>query len=457
MFRRAGRRWFRAMGWILVLTFIVTLTMGVYIKFYEPERHVAEYTLYAVPQNEKENTPAPLGMWMLIRDYNRLLDDDAFRQEVVAQTESNGKTFVSARGNSLDHMIVIRAVGPDAMIAGGLADAVGDKLVAESEERLGITTARTISRTRMLPLPGSMDDYIRLLKTMLITFGVLSLLAILFGSRREPAGWLTAPESLHMPVAGQLAECEKCCEQCARTLAANTKRKRTTACILLDQVDRLTREGAEEAALAIRAAAGGQSCSVAVTGVRAEDPAPVLAVLLGQTLARSGYSVLLLEMDGDDPQLHRYLGVTGRADVVDCLTDDSKLPAALLRTSIANLHLIDCFHGGETVRQAAASPAFRTFVQDALAIYDYVILNAPPAGFGGCAPAVGAAADQTVLVAADRRYTADELNGVDDALRQRAVRLTGVVFTGVVGKQLKKFYGSDGKPYRRQRRDAARA
>ncbi len=457
MFRRAGRRWFRAMGWILLLTFVVTLTMGVYIKFYEPERYIAEYTLYAVPQNEKEDIPAPLGMWMLIRDYNRLLDDEDFRQEVVAETESNGKTFVSARGNSLDHVVVIRAMGPDAMIAGGLADAVGDKLVAESEERLGVTTARTISRTKLLPQPDEMDDYLRIAKTMLITFGVLSLLAILFGSRREPAGWLTLPDTLQMPVIGQLAECGKDCEQCARTLAANAKRKRATICILLDQVDRLTREGAEEAALAIRGAAGGQSCSVAVTGVRAEDPAPVVAVLLGQTLARCGYSVLLMEMDGDDPQLHRYLGITGRADVVDCLLDDSKLPSALLRTSIANLHLIDCFHDGETVRQTATSPAFRTFVQDALAIYDYVIISAPPSGLTSCASAVGAAADQTVLAAADRRYTAQELGGVAASLRQRSVRLTGVIFTGVANKQLKKFYGNDGKPYRRQRKAAAGA
>ena len=126
MFRRAGRRWFRAMGWILLLTFVVTLTMGVYIKFYEPERYIAEYTLYAVPQNEKEDIPAPLGMWMLIRDYNLLLDDETFRQQIVSEHLSDGKTFISARGSSIDHRVVIRASGPDAMIVCGLADAVGD-------------------------------------------------------------------------------------------------------------------------------------------------------------------------------------------------------------------------------------------------------------------------------------------------------------------------------------------
>ena len=134
---------------------------------------------------------------------------------------------------------------------------------------------------------------------------------------------------------------------------------------------------------------------------------------------------------------------------MDCLVDDSQLPLALLRTATPNLHLIDCCHDGETVRQAAASPAFAAFTANALAIYDYVILSAPPAAFGSGAAAVGSAADQTVLVAKNERYTAKELTGVAEGLRQRAVKLSGVVFVGVKKRQLKNVYKADGKAYRK--------
>ena len=94
--RRAGRRWYRSMGWVLILTFIITLAAGIYMHFYEPERCVAEYTLCAVPEPEGQK-PAPLSMWMLLRDINRLLDEDSFRQQVISQTPSDGKTFVKQK------------------------------------------------------------------------------------------------------------------------------------------------------------------------------------------------------------------------------------------------------------------------------------------------------------------------------------------------------------------------
>lgn len=266
---------------------------------------------------------------------------------------------------------------------------------------------------------------------------------------------MTPPAQFELPVVGQVAECSDDCAYCLKQMS---RKKRTQPGYqLLARVDRLVREGLEESALALRSAAGMGSCSIAVTGVRAEDNAPAYAVLLGQTLAEDGYSVLMMDMDGDAPMVGRYLGVAGQVDVVDCLADDSQLSAALLRTGTAHLHLIDCCHHGETVRQAAASPAFATFVHNALAIYDYVILNAPPASFGSGGAAVSAAADQTVLLAQDRRYTAKELTDTAAELCRRSVKLSGVVFVGVKGRQLKSVYKADGRAYRKSRKGAANA
>lgn len=458
MLRRAGRRWRRSLGWILLFTFVITLTVGIYVRFLEPERYTADYLLCAVPAGNDQK-PAPLSMWMLLRDYNRLLDEEAFRRQVVAETVSDGKTFISARGTASDHMVTIRAIGRDAEIVTGLANAVGDRLAADSVRLFGVASAETVHRAELLPAPGLREDLLCMLWAMLLSFAVLSLLAVLFGSRRENVCWQQPPEALELPALGQVAECGRACEACAGKLArgAGKTKKKAPDCKLLTSVDRLVREGVDEIALAVRSRADMQSSSIAVAGVRAEDDAPAVAVLLGQTLAAEGFSVLMLEMDGDQPALRRYLGVTGRVDVCDCLKDSTRLPYALMRTATENLHLIDCCHDGETMRKAAASAQCRVFVRNALTIYDYVILSAPPASFGNGAAAVGSAADQTVLVARDSRYTAKELNSIAVGLRQRAVNLIGVVLSGVKPRQLRSVYQDDGKPYRAEGKDEAQA
>ncbi len=464
MLRRAGRRWYRSLGWILIFTFIITLAAGIYMYFYEPERCSAEYKLCAVPQQEGQK-PAPLSMWMLLRDINHLLDEDTFRRQIVANTSSDGQTFVSAHGSVTDHMVVIRATGTDERIVTGLANAAGDKLALEGTTLLGAASVTTVHRAQMLPAPDRYHNVWRLLWTMVISFAVLSLLAVLFGSRREPVCWYDPPRDLEVPIVGQVAECGRECAACVKEIRkANRRQKKTKdgekveagcACRLSAHVDRLVREGIDETALLLRANAGMKSCSIAVTGVRAEDEAPAVAVLLAETLAGEGYSVLMMEMDGDQPDLRHYLGVNGQTDVLDCLSDGSRLPYAILATNTPNLHVIDCCHDGEAVRRAAASARCRIFVRDALAIYDYVILNAPPASFGNCAAAVGGAADQMLLVAQDRRYTAKELNSVAAGLRQRSVNLIGIMFAGAKKRQLRTVYQEDGRVYRREGKDAA--
>ena len=455
MLRRAGRRWMRSLGWILLFTFIITLTVGVYIRFYEPDKYVADYLLCAVPAQEGQK-PAPLSMWMLLRDYNRILDEDSFRYQIVTQTMSDGSTFICARGSAADHMVTIRAAGRDAAIVTGLCNAVGDRLAAESVSLLGVASAETVHRAELHPQTGLVNDLLRMLGTMLAAFGILSLLAMLFGSRREPVCWNRSVVDLELPVLGQVPECEKTCEACTKELSRSAKKKKPSDCRLLTQVDRLVREGVDEAALAIRSRCGMQSSAIAVTGVRAEDEAPAVAVLLGQTLAEEGYSVLMMEMDGDRPSLRHYLGVAGQTGLVECIKDGSRLPYALLRTNTPNLHLIDCAHDGETIRKAASSAGCRTFVRNALTVYDYVIMSAPPASFGNCAAAVGSAADHTVIVAQDGRYTAKELSSIAAELRQRSAHVMGLVFSCVSKRRIKAVYHDDGKPYKKQGRENIR-
>ena len=77
----------------------------------------------------------------------------------------------------------------------------------------------------------------------------------------------------------------------------------------------------------------------------------------------------------------------------------------------------------------AATPAFRSFLKSAKSRFDFVILNAAPAGFFADAGMLGTLEGLTVLAARDGAFTADELNAVMTNLAEDVRLLKGVVFT----------------------------
>jgi len=452
MFKRAVRRWKRSLKWIMALSLVLSLAMAVYTYRFEPDRYVAEYVFYALPADVTEDEEAPVRMGMLVKDYDHLLHDPDFRAQVMENTLSDGKTYLRACGTAEDHMVTIRAVGEDAQIVQGLANAAGEKLVAESDTRFGVSKTDVVSRAE-LPAEATLPNRpLRILLTFAAALIVLSVLAVLFGSRREPVGWLTPPERTSVPALGQVADFRSAKNKCLRAL-----RKEKDGCTFFGSVNRLVREGVCQAALSLRACAGMGGGSIAVLGACAEDEAEALTVLFGQTLAREGFSVLMMEMNGADPQLGDLLGVRGQVDVLDCLADDRVLSQALLGTSTRNLHFIDCCHDAESVLHAGASEAFRVFVENALEIYDYVLISAPPTSFGSSAAAIGSAVDQTVLAATEGRYTDRELSGAAGLLARAAARVSGVVYTSVPKKLLRGLYEEDEREYRKVLNQAAGA
>ena len=73
--------------------------------------------------------------------------------------------------------------------------------------------------------------------------------------------------------------------------------------------------------------------------------------------------------------------------------------------------------------------AFRSFLKSAKSRFDFVILNAAPAGFCADAGMLGTLEGLTVLAARDGAFTAAELNAVMTNLAEDVRLLKGVVFT----------------------------
>ena len=153
-----------------------------------------------------------------------------------------------------------------------------------------------------------------------------------------------------------------------------------------------------------------------------------MALLCGE-LARQGFSVLAVDMDAGHARLSGLLGVRPQACLSEYLAGGVSLLDVIVKTPERGLAFIEGLPPEGAVADIAATAAFRSFLKGAESRFDFVILNAAPAGFCADAGMLGTLEGLTVLAARDGAFTAAELNAVMTNLAEDVRLLKGVVFT----------------------------
>ena len=274
-------------------------------------------------------------------------------------------------------------------------------------------------------MPCGPDRPMKVVWTLLAAFAAGSLAGCLLGSDRRPLRFDDAEaRCLAAPRMGALADCRRE----VRRLLADGKKQRGG--MLLDRMDRLIRENVRAFALKLRngLCASGQSVAV-IAGMDRDGDQAVLTALLCSELARQGFSVLAVNMDAGQARLSALLGVRPQACLSEYLAGQVALLDVIVKTPERNLAFIEGLPPEGAVADIAATPAFRSFLKSAKSRFDFVILNAAPAGFFADAGMLGTLEGLTVLAARDGAFTADELNAVMTNLAEDVRLLKGVVFT----------------------------
>ena len=423
--RKALLKWRHFLPWTLLLCLAAGCLMAAYTWAYEADRYQAVYTLYAAP-DAAASQKAPLeAARMLARDCHALTLTDRFRQAVLAAAASDGHTRAGVRGIDGTHLMEVVAIGSDPAYTAGLANAIGRELVARVEDELGAVEAHEIAPATVPAAPCGPNRPMKVVWTLLAAFAVGSLAGCLLGSDRRPLH-VNDPEArcLAAPRMGALADCRRE----VRRLMADGKKQRGG--MLLDRVDRFIRENVREIALKLRngLCASGQSVAV-IAGMDREGDQAVLTALLCGELARQGFSVLAVDMDAGHARLSGLLGVRPQACLSEYLAGGVSLLDVIVKTPERGLAFIEGLPPEGAVADIAATAAFRSFLKSAKSRFDFVILNAAPAGFCADAGMLGTLEGLTVLAARDGAFTAAELNAVMTNLAEDVRLLKGVVFT----------------------------
>jgi len=183
----------------------------------------------------------------------------------------------------------------------------------------------------------------------------------------------------------------------------------------------------------------GRSRSILVTSPTAGDGKTTLASNLAIAMAHAGQRVLVIDADFRKPAQHAVFALAQEPGLANALAG-THLPQATVRPSgIAHLDIVPC--GPEVINPAEmlGSEAFASFLRQAYAKYDRILVDAPPVMPVADARILAAACDVAILVLRADKSTRKSCRQARDILSGVDAHVIGVVVNDVT--QGKNHYG----------------
>lgn len=172
---------------------------------------------------------------------------------------------------------------------------------------------------------------------------------------------------------------------------------------------------------------------IQVTGPHWGNGATLLAANLAISLAHSGKSVLLVDADWHEPQVHSLFGISGEQGLSLALKDTSKLDLAICQSGIAGLSLLPCGETPDSPADVLASPRLKYLFTLLRERYDYVLLATPPLLSAVDAQIVAANVDQVLLAIKPIKNGRPAAARATDLLRFLGAEILGVVLNDTNG------------------------
>jgi capsular exopolysaccharide synthesis family protein len=238
-------------------------------------------------------------------------------------------------------------------------------------------------------------------------------------------------ERLGRPVLGQIPKLGRRKRRAGER--GRSSRSRTSP-VVLDEPD----SSAAEAYRALRTRLTRLAAQLDVTSIMVVSPGPgegktTTAANLAVALAESGRDVLLVSADLRRPRIHEFFGLPNRSGLSDLLADDpaaatggSRQAASELWSVAPHLWLLP---SGPSPPQPSAlldSDAMRQFLKEQRHLFDYVLLDCPPALVTDSL-ALASLVDAVLVVADAKETERSAIERLRDELDQPGAKLLGSV------------------------------
>lgn len=185
---------------------------------------------------------------------------------------------------------------------------------------------------------------------------------------------------------------------------------------------------------------------VMITSAQPREGKTTTATGLARVLARSGMRVLLIEADLRHPGLAAKLGLAPGPGLAGMLVENAALESALRRDRVNGLHLLPAGSAPGAVDLLDGS-RMRTLLQSCAAVYDLVIVDAPPVLPVSDARRLARLADKTVFIVHWRHTARDSVALAVRQLRDAGADLAGAVLSQVDRRRHKHFGSGEEAAY----------
>lgn len=413
--------WKRRLRWVVFLSVILAVAMGIFTYYTIPVRYqaVAE-VLMLKPDGETLDA--------LANEAVRWSGYDAIKSGTLTQAawEDIGSS-VQRYGNT--SILLVKARAADAVTAADAANALAASLIDVVNQSMNETALKSVVRA------GAPENPILFYRERLIAavfagaFVLLSLISLLICIRRpkliRPAD---AAQAAEMPVLAELLDLNGVIDAFGRFDPAERP-------ALYDFAGYHTHEQLRLISLTIRFRAKQDKLKslAAVSRTDGEYRSEML-VMLAQELSRQGSRVLLVDMNWYAPKLGSLLQAKGERDLIHCLASNIPFEQAIVQTRTRNLYFLDQNHGQSMAAQLSASASFSAFLEAMYDKFDFVLFDMPEADLFSDALAISGALHAFLPVVRTNRWTPAQVRQWLEPMRKLSRSALGLVMTGSLRK-----------------------
>ncbi len=178
--------------------------------------------------------------------------------------------------------------------------------------------------------------------------------------------------------------------------------------------------------------------AILVTSAQAGEGKTSLAVSLAASLAELGGRVLLIDGDIQAPRIGEVLSISGPNSLRDVLSGERALADCVLPSKLPGLDVLIARLNGASVRGTLDSRTSTRLVQEAAGLYDYIVIDSPPALGAADALVWAQAVDGTILSTFAGQSSVKAAQVACQRLKMVGASLLGAVICNLSSKA--KFY-----------------
>jgi capsular exopolysaccharide synthesis family protein len=185
---------------------------------------------------------------------------------------------------------------------------------------------------------------------------------------------------------------------------------------------------------------GTKAKTIIVASSVPEEGKSTVALYLAASLARGNSRVLLIDADLRRATLHKFFGAASSPGLAEILNEETSFAEAIVPTGLENLALLPAGKANRNPGELVLSPLWPGFLTEVKPQFDYILVDTPPVLAADDAATLAPKVDGVLFVVRGSFTSARMARGAMDALRQRHVRVLGLIFNRAVSSPYEHHY-----------------